>query len=158
MLPILSALETMRKNNDLHRDVAIDNIILRPEGDPVLIDFGSARQAIGAHSRSIDAVVKFGLSPPEQYSVDAKLQGPWSDIYALAATLHLAITRTSAAGCAGPPARRQLRAPGFDSDVQGYRIGSARGHRLGPGATASRATDRRSRNGDGRVEDIGRSS
>lgn len=126
LLPILSALEAMHRNNDLHRDVAMDNIILRPEGDPVLIDFGSARQAIGAHSRSIDAVVKFGYSPPEQYSVDAKLQGPWSDIYALAATLHLAITSRLPPDAPG----RQLDdtyEPLADSGLEDYRVGLLEG-------------------------------
>ena len=122
MLPILSALETMHTNNDMHRDVAMDNIILRPTGDPVLIDFGSARQAIGAHSRSIDAVVKFGYSPPEQYSVDTRLQGPWSDVYALASTLHLAIT-----GRLPPDAPGRQLDDNYErlatSDLQGYRIG-----------------------------------
>lgn len=122
MLPILAALETMHQNNDMHRDVAMDNIILRSNGDPVLIDFGSARQAIGAHSRSIDAVVKFGYSPPEQYSVDARLQGPWSDVYALASTLHLAVTGKLPPDAPG----RQLDdnyQPLAQSDLQGYRIG-----------------------------------
>jgi Protein kinase domain len=126
MLPILSALETMHKNNDMHRDVAMDNIILRPSGDPVLIDFGSARQAIGAHSRSIDAVVKFGYSPPEQYSVDTRLQGPWSDVYALASTLHLAIT-----GRLPPDAPGRQLDDIYErlatSDIQGYRIGLLEG-------------------------------
>ena len=126
MLPILSALETMHTNNDMHRDVAMDNIILRPNGDPVLIDFGSARQAIGAHSRSIDAVVKFGYSPPEQYSVDTRLQGPWSDVYALASTLHLAIT-----GKLPPdaPGRQidDIYQPLAQSGLEGYRIGLLEG-------------------------------
>jgi serine/threonine protein kinase len=126
MLPILSALETMHKNNDMHRDVAMDNIILRPTGDPVLIDFGSARQAIGAHSRSIDAVVKFGYSPPEQYSVDPRLQGPWSDVYALASTLHLAVT-----GKLPPDAPGRQLDDNYErlaeSGLEGYRIGLLEG-------------------------------
>jgi len=90
--PLLDALEFIHKADYLHRDVAPDNIIIRRDGVPVLIDFGSAREAIIARSKTVSALVKPGYSPYEQYAETGKQQGPWSDIYALAATLYHAVT------------------------------------------------------------------
>ncbi len=90
--PLLDALELVHKADYLHRDVAPDNIIVRKDGAPVLIDFGSARSEIIAHSRTVSALVKPGYSPYEQYAETSRQQGPWTDIYALGATLYHAIT------------------------------------------------------------------
>ncbi len=92
--PLLDALETIHKADFLHRDIAPDNIIIRKAGDPVLIDFGAARGDIAAHSKTktVSALVKPGYSPYEQYAETSKQQGPWTDIYALAATLYHAVT------------------------------------------------------------------
>lgn len=90
--PLLDALELIHKADFLHRDIAPDNIIIRKSGDPVLIDFGSARGEIGSHSKTISALVKPGYSPYEQYAETSKRQGPWTDIYALGATLYHAVT------------------------------------------------------------------
>ncbi len=89
--PMLDALELMHARNFLHRDIAPDNILVRHDGSPVLLDFGAARQAVAAMSRTVTGVVKAGYSPHEQYSSDARLQGAWSDIYALGATLYRAV-------------------------------------------------------------------
>ena len=102
--PLLSALEVVHAKGMFHRDIAPDNIIIRPSGKPVLIDFGAARHFVREHSHTIGAIVKHGYSPPEQYTLDTKLQGAWSDIYALSATIY--------AGLVGAPpdeaSRRQL--------------------------------------------------
>ncbi|MEQ1651506.1 MAG: serine/threonine-protein kinase [Hyphomicrobium sp.] len=92
--PLLDALQTIHKADFLHRDIAPDNIIIRKSGDPVLIDFGAARSDIAAHSKTktVSALVKPGYSPYEQYAETSKQQGPWTDIYALAATLYHAVT------------------------------------------------------------------
>ena len=90
--PLLDALEYIHKADFLHRDIAPDNIIIRKDNAPVLIDFGSARGEIAAHSKTVSALVKPGYSPYEQYAETSRQQGPWSDIYALAATLYHAIT------------------------------------------------------------------
>ena len=94
LAPLLDALETIHKANFLHRDIAPDNIIIRTGGDPVLIDFGAARGDIAAHSKTktVSALVKPGYSPYEQYAETSRQQGPWTDIYALAATLYHAVT------------------------------------------------------------------
>jgi serine/threonine protein kinase len=90
--PLLDALETIHDADFLHRDIAPDNIMVRKDGSPVLIDFGSARGAVACHSRTISALVKPGYSPYEQYATTGANQGPWTDIYALGATLYHAIT------------------------------------------------------------------
>lgn len=94
LTPLLDALETVHKADFLHRDIAPDNIIIRKGGDPVLIDFGAARSDIAAHSKTktVSALVKPGYSPYEQYAETSRQQGPWTDIYALAATLYHAVT------------------------------------------------------------------
>jgi WD40 repeat protein/serine/threonine protein kinase len=89
--PLLDALEIIHKANFLHRDIAPDNIMVRKDGSPVLIDFGSARGQIASHSRTVSALVKPGYSPYEQYATSSSSQGPWTDIYALGATLYHAI-------------------------------------------------------------------
>lgn len=86
--PLLEALSTIHAADFLHRDIAPDNIIIRTDGSPVLIDFGSARGDIARHSRTVSALVKPGYSPYEQYSETGSQQGPWTDIYALGATLY----------------------------------------------------------------------
>lgn len=90
--PLLDALETVHAADYLHRDIAPDNIIVRKDGSPVLIDFGSARGEIAARSRTVSALVKPGYSPYEQYAESGTRQGPWTDIYALGATLFHAIS------------------------------------------------------------------
>ena len=92
LLPLLDGLEVVHRENFLHRDIKPGNIIIRDEdGSPVLLDFGSARQAIGAKSRSVTSVVTPGYAPIEQYSVRGN-QGPWTDIYALGGVCYRALT------------------------------------------------------------------
>jgi serine/threonine protein kinase len=92
LAPLLDALEFIHKGDFLHRDIAPDNIMIRNDRTPVLIDFGSARGDIVAHSRTVSALVKPGYSPYEQYATTTSQQGPWTDIYALGATLYQAVT------------------------------------------------------------------
>lgn len=89
--PLLGALELIHQGNLLHRDVSPDNILIRSNGEPVLIDFGSARDAVRGRGQAMSMVVKHGYSPPEQYTSDPGRQGPWTDIYALAATLYFVV-------------------------------------------------------------------
>lgn len=90
--PLLNALEALHARNYLHRDIAPDNIIVRNNGTPVLIDFGSARGQMVQHSRTVSALVKAGYSPYEQYAASGRQQGPWTDIYSLGATLYQAVS------------------------------------------------------------------
>ena len=90
--PLLAGLAVVHEANLLHRDINPENIILRNEGDsPVLLDFGAARQAIGARIRPGTPVVTPGYAPPEQYSAQGE-QGPWTDLYALGGVCYRALT------------------------------------------------------------------
>ena len=87
LMPILEGLKVVHSFNFLHRDIAPDNIFLRKNKLPVLIDFGAARNAIGTESKSISAIVKPGYSPPEQYNFNS-IQTPATDIYAISAVMY----------------------------------------------------------------------
>ena len=92
LYPILDGLEVVHGADFLHRDIKPANIILRDEdGSPVLLDFGAARQAIGAKSRSVTSIVTPGYAPIEQYSSRGH-QGAWTDIYALGGVCYRALT------------------------------------------------------------------
>ena len=92
LYPLLDALEVVHGADFLHRDIKPGNIVLRAEdGSPVLLDFGAARQAIGAKSRSVTSIVTPGYAPIEQYSSRGR-QGPWTDIYALGGVCYRALT------------------------------------------------------------------
>ena len=89
--PLLYGLEAVHRSELLHRDIKPGNIIIKDNGQPVLIDFGAARQQTGARSRSMRAIATPGYAPPEQYSTKGK-QGTWTDIYAMAAVAYRMLT------------------------------------------------------------------
>jgi len=91
VLPILDALAQVHAQHIYHRDISLQNILILPTGEPILIDFGAARHIVGEYTRSLDLVLKHGYSPLEQYSGKGKI-GPWTDIYACGALLYLLIT------------------------------------------------------------------
>ena len=91
LFPILDGLEAVHQADFLHRDIKPSNIIIRDDGSPVLIDFGSARQAVAGKSRSVTAIVTPGYAPIEQYSSKGR-QGPWTDIYGLGAVCYRCLT------------------------------------------------------------------
>ena len=91
LFPILAGLKVVHEQNFLHRDIKPGNILVRyADESPVLLDFGSARQAVGSKSKSLTAIVTEGYAPYEQYESDGN-QGPWGDIYALAAVVYRCI-------------------------------------------------------------------
>jgi serine/threonine protein kinase/HAMP domain-containing protein len=88
--PLLDGLALVHESGYLHRDIKPDNIYVRKEdGSLVLLDFGAARLAVGGAEAMADVVTP-GYAPPEQYAGGE--QGPWTDIYALGATLYWMIT------------------------------------------------------------------
>ncbi|HYR32957.1 MAG TPA: serine/threonine-protein kinase [Burkholderiales bacterium] len=90
LLPILDGLELVHNAGFIHRDIKPDNIHIRSDGTPVLLDFGSARHSLG-HSRTVTILVAPGYAPFEQYYSSGENQGPWTDIYSLGATCYRAI-------------------------------------------------------------------
>ncbi|MBA2594397.1 MAG: serine/threonine protein kinase [Gammaproteobacteria bacterium] len=92
LFPLLDALEALHDQQFAHRDVKPSNIFIRQDGSPVLLDFGSARQIAPAEAHPLTNLVSPGFAPIEQYSSIPEKQGPWTDIYALGATLYRAVT------------------------------------------------------------------
>ena len=92
LYPLLDGLEEVHGAGILHRDIKPANIMIRDEDDsPVLIDFGTARRAMGERRRSSQAILTRGYAPIEQYS-SVSNQGAWTDLYALGAVCYRALT------------------------------------------------------------------
>ena len=91
ILPVADALEAVHAKGIIHRDVTPDNIYITNTGVVKLLDFGAARYSIGNVSRSLDVVLKHGYAPKEQYNRRGR-QGPFTDVYSLAATMYTVLT------------------------------------------------------------------
>ena len=87
ILPILDGLEMVHKSGFIHRDIKPGNIYIRKDGSPVLLDFGSARHALGEKTKTLTSLFTSGYAPFEQYFSKSDEQGEWTDIYGLGATL-----------------------------------------------------------------------
>ncbi len=100
--PLLDGVEEVHRHNFVHRDIKPDNIFIRSDETPVLLDFGAARQALCEGLGSHTAVLTEGYAPFEQYSRKGN-QGPWTDIYALGAVMYQCLMGR-------PPVEAPLRA------------------------------------------------
>ena len=90
---LLDGLERIHEVGFLHRDIKPANIMLSLDGSPTLIDFGASRAAVAGRSQRMTAIFTPGFAAPEQSS--AGKQGPWTDIYGLAATLYACVAGKS---------------------------------------------------------------
>jgi len=107
---LLEALEKLHAHNCYHRDIAPDNILLLPGDQPVLLDFGAARQIIGDLTQALTVILKPGYAPVEQYAEIASMkQGAWTDLYALAAVLYFVIAGHAPPQAVGRMVNDELR-------------------------------------------------
>lgn len=91
IIPMLLSLKYVHNAGFTHRDISPDNIMCKPDGSVKLLDFGAARYSVMEESKSLSVIVKQGFTPIEQYQSHGK-QGPWTDLYAVGATMYKALT------------------------------------------------------------------
>ena len=109
---LLSGLEEVHQAGYVHRDVKPGNIMFRADGGAVLLDFGAARQAIGAKSKSVTSILTPGYAPIEQYDQKADDVGAWSDLYALGMVAYRCVSGIGESGLIDAVTRSRLERKG----------------------------------------------
>lgn len=129
---LLGALEVLHGAFGQHREIAPGNILIQPDGRPVLLGFHSARRVIAERGGPLGGLAEPAYAPLEAHPEASHLQqGPWSDLYSLAAVMYFCIaghappTATSrAAGESGSPMSQAARAlVGAQGPVRPYGAG-----------------------------------
>ena len=110
LMPVMDALREMHGVGLLHRDISPANIYINEKRQVKILDFGSARQAMRDRTQNLTVLFKPGYAPLEQYSTGGR-QGPWTDVYAVAATLYRAITGQPPTDAPDRPSHDTLQAP-----------------------------------------------
>lgn len=88
--PLLDGVRVIHDNGLLHLDIKPHNVLIRSGGDPLLLDFGASQPFPYVERARTGKVLSNGFSPVEQYDADGIL-GPWSDIYAIGATMRMCL-------------------------------------------------------------------
>ncbi len=110
ILTVLRALEKVHEEGIIHRDIAPDNIYLLKDGGVKICDFGSSRYATTKYSKSLSVMIKPGYAPEEQYCSRGD-QGPWTDVYAAAATFYKMLTGVTPEDAMERKAKDTLKKP-----------------------------------------------
>ena len=125
MEPLFDALGKIHESGLIHRDISPDNIMMKKDGTLTLMDFGAARVANYKNQHSMSVLLKSGYAPIEQYNTNGQ-QGPWTDIYALSATIYKCITGIT------PPNSLQRRADFMTGNADPLKMPSEMGIEITP--------------------------
>ena len=119
LVPLMEALAVLHEDQVYHRDIAPDNIMLLAGDRPVLLDFGAARRVISDMTHALTVILKPGYAPIEQYAdMPGMKQGPWTDVYALAAVVYFMILKRKP-----PPAVGRLMEDNYEPLVKSEAAG-----------------------------------
>ncbi len=124
IFPIIDGMKQVHAHGFIHRDIKPANIFIRVDGDPVLLDFGSARQALSGQDQSLTSIFSKGYAPIEQYNTEDEQQGAWTDIYAFGATMYRAVAGVPPSDAINRSSALSLA--GRDTYVSAVEIGAGR--------------------------------
>ena len=106
--PVNEGLEVVHRHGFIHRDIKPDNIYIRQDQSPVLLDFGAARDVVKTKADNLTRILTEGYAPYKQDNPAWADQGPWTDIYALGATLYMAVMGSKPVSASGRAAASMM--------------------------------------------------